>query len=117
MTSRSRSRRDDVGPFCANDPSAQCGLRARRGLHGADPVWVVLNIAYPFNARCYLAILGASVLVLHEKADVWTLVGLGSSLMVVAGLIVVVALSPTTHTRSSTDGRPVRSRRHRAAAA
>ena len=55
---------------------------------------VPLNIAYPFNAMGYLAILGASVLVLHEKANVWTLVG---SLMVVAGLIVVVTLSPPTN--------------------
>ena len=56
---------------------------------------VPLNMAYPFNAVGYLAILGASVLVLHERANVWTVVG---SLMVVAGLIVVVTLSPTTHT-------------------
>ena len=56
---------------------------------------VPLNVAYPFNAIGYLAILGASVLVLHEKANVWTVVG---SMMVVAGLIVVVTLSPPTHT-------------------
>jgi drug/metabolite transporter (DMT)-like permease len=55
---------------------------------------VPLNIAYPFNAIGYLVILGASVLLLHEKANVWTVVG---SLMVVAGLIVVVTLSPPTH--------------------
>jgi drug/metabolite transporter (DMT)-like permease len=56
---------------------------------------VPLNIAYPFNAIGYLAILGASVLVLHEKANMWTVLG---SMMVVAGLIVVVTLSPVTHT-------------------
>lgn len=56
---------------------------------------VPLNVAYPFNAIGYLGILGASVLVLHEKANVWTVVG---SMMVVAGLIVVVTLSPATHT-------------------
>lgn len=56
---------------------------------------VPLNIAYPFNAIGYLAILGASVLVLHEKANVWTVVG---STMVVAGLVVVVTLSPASHT-------------------
>ena len=53
---------------------------------------VPLNVAYPFNALGYLAILTASVLVLHEKANVWTVLG---SVMVVCGLIVVVTLSPT----------------------
>jgi len=53
---------------------------------------VPLNMAYPFNALGYLAILAASVLVLHEKANVWT--GLGSG-MVVCGLIVVVTMSPS----------------------
>jgi drug/metabolite transporter (DMT)-like permease len=53
---------------------------------------VPLNMAYPFNAMGYLFILGASVLVLHEKANVWT--GLGSGL-VVCGLIVMVTMSPS----------------------
>lgn len=53
---------------------------------------VPLNIAYPFNALGYLAILAASVLVLHEKANGWTVLGSG---MVVCGLIVVVTMSPT----------------------
>ena len=53
---------------------------------------VPLNMAYPFNALGYLAILTASVLVLHEKANIWTLLGSG---MVVGGLIVVVTMSPT----------------------
>jgi len=52
---------------------------------------VPLNIAYPFNALGYLAILAASVLVLHEKANAWTLLG---SAMVVGGLVVVVTMSP-----------------------
>jgi multidrug transporter EmrE-like cation transporter len=52
---------------------------------------VPLNIAYPFNAMGYLAILAASVLVLHERANAWTLLGSG---MVVCGLIVVVTMSP-----------------------
>ena len=52
---------------------------------------VPLNVAYPFNALGYLAILGASVLVLHEKANAWTVLG---SVMVVCGLIVVVTMSP-----------------------
>jgi multidrug transporter EmrE-like cation transporter len=55
---------------------------------------VPLNVAYPFNALGYLGILGASVVVLHERANVWTLLG---SCMVVAGLIVVVTLSPSAH--------------------
>lgn len=52
---------------------------------------VPLNIAYPFNALGYLAILAASVLVLHEKANAWTVLG---SAMVVGGLVVVVTMSP-----------------------
>jgi drug/metabolite transporter (DMT)-like permease len=50
-----------------------------------------LNLAYPFNALGYLAILGASVVVLHERANIWTLIG---SSMVVVGLIVIVTMGP-----------------------
>jgi drug/metabolite transporter (DMT)-like permease len=50
-----------------------------------------LSIAYPFNALGYLGILTASVLVLHERASVWTWVGTG---LVVSGLVVVVATKP-----------------------
>jgi len=46
-----------------------------------------LSVAYPFNALGYLGILTASVLVLHEHANVWTWAG---SLLVVSGLIIVV---------------------------
>jgi multidrug transporter EmrE-like cation transporter len=53
---------------------------------------VPLNMAYPFNAVGYLAILAAGVLVLHEKANLWTVLG---SVMVVCGLIIVVTMSPT----------------------
>jgi drug/metabolite transporter (DMT)-like permease len=53
---------------------------------------VPLNIAYPFNALGYLAILAASVLVLHEKANAWTVLG---SVMIVGGLVVVVTMSPS----------------------
>lgn len=53
---------------------------------------VPLNMAYPFNALGYLAIVAASVWVLHEKANVWTVLG---SIMVCCGLIVVVTMSPT----------------------
>jgi drug/metabolite transporter (DMT)-like permease len=49
-------------------------------------------MAYPFNAVGYLAILTASVLVLHEKANFWTVFG---SVLVVCGLIIVVTMSPT----------------------
>jgi drug/metabolite transporter (DMT)-like permease len=52
---------------------------------------VPLSIAYPFNALGYLAILTASVVVLNERANVWTWVG---SLFVVAGLIMVVTTKP-----------------------
>lgn len=53
---------------------------------------VPLNVAYPFNALGYLVILAASVVVLHEKANAWTVLG---SLMVVSGLVVVVTMSPS----------------------
>jgi len=53
---------------------------------------VPLNVAYPFNALGYIAVLTASVAVLHEKANAWTVLG---SLMVVFGLIVVVTMSPS----------------------
>lgn len=52
---------------------------------------VPLNVAYPFNALGYLAILSASVFVLGEKANGWTVFGSG---LVVVGLIVVVTMSP-----------------------
>ena len=52
---------------------------------------VPLSVAYPFNALGYLGILTASVLVLHERANVWTWVG---SLLVVSGLIMVVLARP-----------------------
>ena len=52
---------------------------------------VPLSVAYPFNALGYIAILTASVVVLHERANVLTWVG---SLMVVAGLLIVVLTKP-----------------------
>jgi drug/metabolite transporter (DMT)-like permease len=51
---------------------------------------VPLNVAYPFNAVGYIVILVASVLVLHERANVLTWAG---SLLVVAGLLIVVLSS------------------------
>jgi drug/metabolite transporter (DMT)-like permease len=48
---------------------------------------VPLSIAYPFNALGYLAILTASIVVLHERASVLTWLG---SLLVVSGLVIVV---------------------------
>jgi multidrug transporter EmrE-like cation transporter len=52
---------------------------------------VPLSVAYPFNALGYLVILTASVVVLHERANVLTWVG---SLMVVSGLLIVVLTKP-----------------------
>ncbi len=52
---------------------------------------VPLSIAYPFNALGYLGILTASVLVLHERASIFTWLG---SLLVVSGLIMVVLSRP-----------------------
>lgn len=46
-----------------------------------------LSVAYPFNALGYIVILTASIVVLHERANLLTWVG---SVLVVAGLLVVV---------------------------
>jgi multidrug transporter EmrE-like cation transporter len=52
---------------------------------------VPLSVAYPFNALGYLGILTASILVLHERANVLTWVG---SVLVVSGLVIVVLSRP-----------------------
>jgi multidrug transporter EmrE-like cation transporter len=52
---------------------------------------VPLSIAYPFNALGYIAILSASIVILHERATILTWVG---SLIVVTGLILVVLSKP-----------------------
>jgi multidrug transporter EmrE-like cation transporter len=51
---------------------------------------IPLNVAYPFNAIGYIVILAASVVVLHERANLLTWAG---SLLVVSGLIIVVVSS------------------------
>jgi drug/metabolite transporter (DMT)-like permease len=53
---------------------------------------VPLSVAYPFNALGYLVILTASVVVLHERANVFTWLG---SLLVVSGLLIVVLTRPS----------------------
>ncbi len=53
---------------------------------------VPLSVAYPFNALGYLVILIASVLVLHERANLLTWLG---SLLVVSGLLIVVLTKPS----------------------
>jgi multidrug transporter EmrE-like cation transporter len=52
---------------------------------------VPLSIAYPFNAIGYIVILAASIVILHEKANVLTWAG---SLLVVSGVIIVVLSRP-----------------------
>lgn len=52
---------------------------------------VPLSLAYPFNALGYLGILTASVVFLHERANVWTWLG---TLLVAAGLVLVVTMTP-----------------------
>jgi multidrug transporter EmrE-like cation transporter len=52
---------------------------------------VPLSVAYPFNALGYLGILTASILILHERANILTWLG---SLLVVSGLILVVLARP-----------------------
>ena len=51
---------------------------------------VPLNVAYPFNAVGYIVILAASVIVLHERANLLTWAG---SVLVVSGLVIVVLSS------------------------
>lgn len=52
---------------------------------------VPLSVAYPFNALGYLGILTASIVVLHERANIFTWLG---SMLVVSGLIIVVLARP-----------------------
>jgi drug/metabolite transporter (DMT)-like permease len=52
---------------------------------------VPLSVAYPFNALGYLVILTASILILHERANVLTWAG---SVLVVSGLIIVTLSRP-----------------------
>jgi multidrug transporter EmrE-like cation transporter len=52
---------------------------------------VSLSVAYPFNAFGYIVILGASIVILHERANLLTWAG---SLLVVAGLVIVVLSKP-----------------------
>jgi multidrug transporter EmrE-like cation transporter len=52
---------------------------------------VPLSVAYPFNAVGYLVILTASIVILHERANLLTWAG---SLLVVSGVIIVVLSRP-----------------------
>lgn len=52
---------------------------------------VSLSLAYPFNALSYLVILCASILVLHERANLLTWVG---TALVIVGLVTVVLSKP-----------------------
>jgi multidrug transporter EmrE-like cation transporter len=52
---------------------------------------VPLSVAYPFNALGYIAILTASIVMLHERASLLTWAG---SLLVVSGLLIVVLSKP-----------------------
>ena len=52
---------------------------------------VPLSLAYPFNALGYLVILTASIVVLHERANLLTWAG---HCLVVSGLVIVVLSKP-----------------------
>ena len=52
---------------------------------------VPLSLAYPFNALGYLVILTASIVVLHERANLMTWAG---TVLVVSGLVIVVLSKP-----------------------
>ena len=91
---RAESHSGSLAVAAATSPWVLCGLC----VFGISALaWLTtlsklpLSIAYPFNALGYLGILTASVLVLHERANVWTWFG---TAFVVAGLIIVVATKP-----------------------
>jgi multidrug transporter EmrE-like cation transporter len=93
-SSRAAETRGSLAVAAATSPWVLLGLM----VFGVSAVaWltvlsrVPLSVAYPFNALSYLGILTASILVLHERADVWTWTG---TLLVVSGLIVVVLARP-----------------------
>lgn len=52
---------------------------------------VPLSLAYPFNALGYVVILTASIVLLHERANLLTWAG---TLLVVSGLVMVVLSKP-----------------------
>lgn len=52
---------------------------------------VPLSLAYPFNALGYIVILTASIVVLHERANLLTWAG---TVLVVSGLVIVVLSKP-----------------------
>jgi multidrug transporter EmrE-like cation transporter len=52
---------------------------------------VPLSVAYPFNALGYLGILTASIVILHERSNIFTWLG---SVLVVSGLVIVVLARP-----------------------
>jgi drug/metabolite transporter (DMT)-like permease len=56
---------------------------------------VPLSVAYPFNALGYVAILIASTLVLHEHTNLWMWLG---TLLVGAGLVLIVVMAPASST-------------------
>src|ERR1700676_5095557 len=90
VTARTRSSGGSLAVAAATSPWVLLGLAV---FAISAVVWlkvltqVPLSLAYPFNALGYLVILTASVVVLHERANVFTWAG---SLLVVTGLIIVV---------------------------
>lgn len=93
-TSRARLRHGSLALSAATSPWVLLGLCvfAISALAWLTTLSrVPLSVAYPFNALGYLAILTASVVVLHERANLWTWLGTG---LVVTGLIIVVSTKP-----------------------
>jgi multidrug transporter EmrE-like cation transporter len=93
-TARSHSSHGSLAVAAATTPSVILGLL----VFGVSAVaWltalsrVPLSLAYPFNALGYVVILTASILVLHEKANVLTWAG---TVLVVSGLVMVVLSRP-----------------------
>jgi multidrug transporter EmrE-like cation transporter len=93
-TSRAHSSHGSLAVAAATTPWVLLGLV----VFGVSAVaWlaalsrVPLSLAYPFNALGYLVILTASILVLHEKANLLTWAG---TALVVSGLVLVVLSKP-----------------------
>ena len=93
-SARAAAARGSLAVAAATSPWVLLGLMV---FGGSAVAWlatlsrVPLSVAYPFNAIGYLGILTASVLVLHERANIWTWAG---TLLVVSGLIIVVSARP-----------------------
>jgi multidrug transporter EmrE-like cation transporter len=93
-TNRHKSAGGSLVVAAATSPWVWLGL-AVFGISAV--VWLVvlsrvpLSLAYPFNALGYIVILTASIVLLHEHANLMTWAG---TTLVVSGLVIVVLSKP-----------------------